>query len=267
MAKDDVNGAVGQPTKGGGIMKGIGKFGVVMALVLVGAVGLIAYSCGPQPVDLSIKQDNSSPNGSVQGVIREVNTGIPIQNASIKTQVGGGSSSTSSDSNGFYSLGGLGGGNTYNVYYGATNHATSIINVGPIPNAVGLYPQGNGILIQDVNLFPNDGSIIVYITATTGAACGTCPTGTSATSFMTDASSVVNLISSGFDYAQSQTGTGATSATYSNLPASSGGVDVCVQLLSRNCGTRRLVHTGLLNCATVYDGTQPPITATYNSCI
>jgi len=202
-------------------MKVRGKVLAFMAIALIGGVGLIVYGCGSEPVDLNVKQDNNAPNGSVQGWVRDANTRELLANVEIKVQVKGGWVSTRSNGQGRYSLS-LPANNSYEMYASLTGYAIGIVGVN-IPatwQAGGLYPvYTNEIVLQDIDLYPSDATLEVIVLRK--ESCGTqCSGGTAASPVsQTNASVVVDLISSNFEYAETQSLGGSSTGTWDGIPA------------------------------------------------
>lgn len=271
-------------------MKGKGKFGVYLAMVLIGAVGLIAYSCGSQPVNLNLKYDNTAPTGSIQGVVRNINTKALLANVQLKIQVRGGWQTTSTDSNGKFFMSGIPINNTYLLYSTLTGYTTRISTV-----AIGAsYDKAQNTPIwldtpQDLGniyLYPSDASLEVIVSRS--VVCGSGCTGAGTVS-QNGASVTVSLLNT-YDYVQTQTSASSSVIDFSGLPGSSAGVSIASAVTAApiDCSGGTLVGTtitcsspggaaaacpggpsGATQSSTVglYDGVKSKVWINYGTCV
>ena len=206
------------------------KVAVILAVALIGGLGLIAYNCGPQPIDLKIKQDNSAPSGSVPGKVRDAITGAVLANVEVKTIIGTGKASTRTDSSGNYNLGGLPGSSDLRLIFSLTGYVTGTIPVTTPGTVGGFWPSGNGILtVADQYLYPANGSIAVTVTSTT-TCTGRCWTG----SPITNATVVIDLTPN-YEVTVNQKTDSAGKTTFTGLPGAADGFNICPTSLPIDC--------------------------------
>jgi hypothetical protein len=124
--------------------------------ILVSIVFLMFLGCGNQTA--SVKQETSTPTGSVQGVVVDYNTNSALAGVMVSTTSGGGIASTKSNAAGIYQLAGLPTGAYYPVYFSLFGYGTSIYgtNLGNTPPT---FPQGNALAIVNAYMYKADGSI------------------------------------------------------------------------------------------------------------
>lgn len=125
---------------------------LVSGLILV----LIVFiGCGSQTA--SVKQETSTPTGSIQGLASDYNTNTPLSGVTISTTAGA-IASTKSNANGVYQLSGLPTGSYYPIYFSLAGYGTSIYgtNLGNTPPS---FPQGNAVSIVNAYLYPENGTV------------------------------------------------------------------------------------------------------------
>lgn len=122
-------------------------------IFLVAALMLVA-GCGSQAT--SVKQEASTPTGSIQGTVVDYSTNNGLSGVTVST-TSGGVASARSNASGIYQLGGLPTGAYYPVYFSLSGYGTSIYgtNLGNTPPT---FPQGNALSVIDAYLFKADGS-------------------------------------------------------------------------------------------------------------
>ena len=121
----------------------------VLAALILGA------GCGNQAT--SIKQETSTPTGSIQGLVTDYTTNAGLSGVTISATSGGGMATAKSNASGIYQLGGLPTGAYYPVYFSLSGYGTSIYgtNLGNTPPT---FPQGNALAIVNAYMFKADGT-------------------------------------------------------------------------------------------------------------
>ncbi len=125
-------------------------------IIVYGAFALFLMSgCGNQAT--SIKQETSTPTGSIQGLVTDYSTNAGLPGVTISTTSGGGMATAKSNASGIYQLGGLPTGANYPVYFSLQGYGTSIYgtNLGNTPPT---FPQGNALAIINAYMFKADGT-------------------------------------------------------------------------------------------------------------
>ena len=126
-------------------------------LIVYGAFILFLMSgCGGQAT--SVKQETSTPTGSIQGLVTDYATNAGLSGVTISTTSGGGMATAKSNTSGIYQLGGLPTGAYYPVYFSLPGYGTSIYgtNLGNTPPT---FPQGNALAIVNAYMYKADGSV------------------------------------------------------------------------------------------------------------
>lgn len=126
-------------------------------IIMYGATALLLMSgCGSQTT--SVKQETSTPTGSIQGQVVDFSTNTGLSGVTISTTSGGGLASSQSNPTGIYQLGGLPTGAYYPVYFSLSGYGTSIYgtNLGNTPPS---FPQGNALAIVTAYMYKADGAV------------------------------------------------------------------------------------------------------------
>ncbi|MGC8901028.1 MAG: hypothetical protein ACP5OF_06195 [bacterium] len=118
------------------------------------AIFLIA-GCGNQTA--SVKQETSTPTGSIQGLVSDYNANTPLSGVTISTTANA-LASTKSNLQGIYQLGGLPTGAYYPLYFSLPGYGTSIYgtNLGNTPPS---FPQGNAVSVVNAYMYPENGTV------------------------------------------------------------------------------------------------------------
>ena len=116
---------------------------------------VLGTGCGNQAT--SVKQETSTPTGSIQGLVTDYATNAGLTGVTISTTSGGGMATAKSNASGIYQLGGLPTGAYYPVYFSLPGYGTSIYgtNLGNTPPT---FPQGNALAIVNAYMYKADGT-------------------------------------------------------------------------------------------------------------
>ncbi len=117
---------------------------------------LMVIGCGSQST--SVKQETSTPTGSIQGQVVDFGTNAGLSGATVSTTAGSGLASVKSDTTGIYQLTGLPTGTYYPVYFSLPGYGTSIYGT-DLGNTPPAFPQGNALSIVDAYLYKADGTV------------------------------------------------------------------------------------------------------------
>ncbi len=179
---------------------------------------VLLVGCGGQQ-PAKVKQDNSSPVGSVTGRIFNQNTNAPLPNAKAYVIVNGNYQIATASQQGTYTLSNLPLGSAYTITYTAAGYASPIYNISLDVNA-SQFPQGNAVVQKNVGMY----SLSAKITGTVfNGITGGCPstTGLQGATVMIDFRNIGNgnpFV--GFDITKTTTTDAAGKYTISDLPAS-----------------------------------------------
>lgn len=188
----------------------------------------ISLGCGQQTAQ--VQQNNSSPVGSITGIMYDVITNAPIQNGKAYVLINGNYQVATTNASGAYTLSNLPLGSAYTVTYTASNYAIPIYNVDLNVNA-SQFPQGNAIIQQNVGMYLAAATVSGTVYNGLNGANGGCPASTVGLQgahvimdFRNIGQGVVtagNFI--GFDLVATATTNANGGFTISNLPASGAG--------------------------------------------
>ncbi len=126
-------------------------------IIAYGAFALLLLSgCGSQAT--SVKQEASTPAGSIQGLVTDYTTNTGLSGVTISTTSGGGMATAKSNTSGIYQLGGLPTSAYYPVYFSLPGYGTSIYGT-YLGNTPPTFPQGNALAIVNAYMFKADGTV------------------------------------------------------------------------------------------------------------
>ncbi len=114
-------------------------------------------SCTDNVTEANNRQDNSQPLGTIQGVVTDAYTTLPVQGATVSTFIGNKVVTATTDTTGKYSLAALPANSSYMISYTATGYAVTEL-LDSLPGTVG-YPQGNAVVVQDAQIYQKNGQI------------------------------------------------------------------------------------------------------------
>lgn len=135
--------------------------------IVVALSVLAACAQDKQTVENTDNQSPSNPTGTIVGRVTSLRTGQPLAGVTVTVPATGGLRSTTTDSSGAYSLGGLVAGATYEVRFALANHVTGL-GAASIPSTAGDFPS-NGIAQLDVALAQANATLNGHVYARDGA--------------------------------------------------------------------------------------------------
>lgn len=198
---------------------------------------MLGAGCGQQAAQ--VKQNNSSPVGSITGVILDQNTNAPLSGARGYVLVNGSYKASTTNAQGAYALSSIPLGAVYTVTYTATGYATSIYAVNLNVNA-SQFPQGNAVVQQNAGMFQLGAAINGTVT---NGITGGCPsaTGLQGATVTLDLRNISNGNPfTGFNIIAQATTDASGKYTIANLPGSltgsfpgqTGSLTICAHIIS-----------------------------------
>jgi hypothetical protein len=117
---------------------------------------IVALGCGPNT------QQPSNPTGSITGTVTDLRTGTPLAGVTVSALAAGDSGvarvTATTEATGAYALRGLPAGATYRVRFTKDNFVARFGSA-TIPNATGMFPQGNAEAELNMPLAASDAAI------------------------------------------------------------------------------------------------------------
>jgi hypothetical protein len=182
------------------------------------AACLAACGSGAGQMITNVQQD-SKPQGIIEGRVLDAATGAPVVGASVQTYADATLMPVSSatDTNGRYALGPLPAGSDYTLYVNGAGYVKRIVSGVGLNGAAGMYPVGNAVTTVDIDMAKGDATINgEVITSTTHAAV--------------NASVFADLRPSGFDLVYTAKTDMTGKFSFANVPGSASGLNVVVNV-------------------------------------